>query len=309
MRAGPKSRLPDSKCGFTLVELLVVIAIIGILIALLLPAVQAAREAARRTQCSNNLKQIGLALHEYHATHRQFPLGAIGHVVPGNPNPDYARTCFFINLFPYLEYSAAYEQYDFKRDFMESLHLFRNYRYPVFSCPSDSQHRRGGGAYQGSYGINWGQNTFIDQVEPAPFFLEYGARIADIRDGTSSTLAVMELIQAPSENEPPVDRRGTIWNDDSGCYQITTKLSPNSSAPDYSRCVHRPEIGLPCTPGDGLVGDWTEHYLASRSRHPGGVQVLLCDGSVHFVSETIGLDTWRDLSSQAGGEVIEEGPW
>jgi prepilin-type N-terminal cleavage/methylation domain-containing protein/prepilin-type processing-associated H-X9-DG protein len=307
----PGSRLPiwrrnRPRRAFTLVELLVVIAIIGILVSLLLPAVQSAREAARRAQCANNLKQLGLAMHQYHEAHRQFPIGAIGHVLPGEDDPDYARTPYIISLFPYLELTAAYDQYDFKQDYMASLDVFRRV-YPMFSCPSDTQQFRLGGEAQGNYGVNWGQNTYTDQVKRAPFFLEYGARIADIRDGTTNTLGMLEIIQAPSETDNPVDRRGTICNDDSGTYQVTTKLSPNSSAPDNSRCANRPEIGLPCIPSGGA--DWMNHYLASRSRHPGGVQVVMCDGSVHFVTDSIALDTWRALSSQAGREVIRELPW
>ncbi len=100
------------RVGFTLVELLVVIAIIGVLVALLLPAVQAAREAARRTQCTNNLKQLGLALHNYHDTHRVFPLG----VLQSNLGSEFAypRLTWAIHLYPYLEQQPTYDQFDFE---------------------------------------------------------------------------------------------------------------------------------------------------------------------------------------------------
>ena len=153
--------------------------------------------------------------------------------------------------------------------------------------------------YKGSYGVSWGEGTFYDPVKPAAFYLEYGARIRDISDGTSKTLAMMEMLQAPAEKGDPVDRRGRIWNDDSGCYQIMTRTLPNTEEPDVSRCVDRPELGMPCTAGGGQ-----NDYLASRSRHPGGVQVLLCDGSTHFIDDEIALEIWRALSSRAGGEVV-----
>ena len=114
-------------------------------------------------------------------------------------------------------------------------------------------------------------------------------------------MAMIEMRQAPSEAGQGVDRRGRIWNDDSSCYQVSTRVTPNSSAADNGRCVDRPEMKLPCvSTGSGPKQD---HTMAARSRHPGGVQTVMCDGSVHFVSDSIDLETWRALSSQDGGEV------
>jgi prepilin-type N-terminal cleavage/methylation domain-containing protein len=177
--------------GFTLIELLVVIAIIGVLIALLLPAVQSAREAARRMQCTNNLKQIGLALHNYHDTHGRFPLGSTQVATPVGPY----RQPFLTALMPFLEQRALYESYNYHLSFQtENNATTRTYRVGVFDCPSDTPQtfvNNGGNVtdVKGSYGVNWGQNTYGDQVLPAPFFLNYGATFAEIRDGTSNNVA------------------------------------------------------------------------------------------------------------------------
>ena len=307
--------------GFTLVELLVVIAIIGILVAMLLPAVQAAREAARRIQCANNVKQLGLALHNHHGAYGRLPPGSIGldpqtgwWLAERNGCP---RTPFAVFLFPFMEQTAKYGHYDFERDWsnqMFEIWEILGATVATYQCPSDQtvayyHFNPSYGSftlYKGSYGVNWGANTYLNRtaVEASPFYVEYkpedATRIKDIKDGTSHTLAMMEMIQAPVTG-PNSDHRGDIWNDVSSCYQITTKLTPNASGPDVcGNCIDRPDIQLPCT----QVSSFPKHghYMASRSRHPGGVQVLMCDGSVHFVADDIELSIWQAQSTMAGGE-------
>ncbi|MEW4563873.1 DUF1559 domain-containing protein [Bremerella sp. JC770] len=289
--------------GFTLVELLVVIAIIGILIALLLPAVQMAREAARRMSCQNNFKQIGLALHNYHDVHQSMPPGAWGWTgTAWRTN----RTPFVRYLLDYLEQSARSDLYDgtkswTNQDTTDRKEIFGYMK--VWHCPSDGSYIREHDDYKGNYAVNWGPNVFKPSTTPTDkgtFALDSSTRFADIVDGTSNTLAMMEIRQAP----PPasnVDNRGRIWNDDACSSMVTTLLTPNSTAPDATLsqyCANQPKIGLPCTNAARNAS-----YNASRSQHPGGVQVLICDASVQFIPETIRLDTWQAISTINGGEV------
>jgi prepilin-type N-terminal cleavage/methylation domain-containing protein len=330
--------------GFTLVELLVVIAIIGVLVALLLPAIQAAREAARRSSCTNNLRQLGIALQNYHSANNKFPPGSLGRDDP-NYGPGVTRprfTPFLIFTLPYLEEGNKFAIYDQKVDWdKQALSVMEQLRLPLptYQCPSDESRimsettapGSGGAQFQdakGSYGVNWGQFLYRDQMangtpvdnsgalgdhRRSPFGPDFGASIGQISDGTSNTLAMMEMIQAPSE-VGAVDRRARIWNHEPGCYNISTFNLPNSSAVsgagsyepdgrDWSVCVDSPELSIPCKSiGVSTVNDM---QLAARSRHSGGVEVLMCDSSVHFVTDGIDLVIWRGLSSRDGEETIQ----
>ncbi|SIO42959.1 prepilin-type N-terminal cleavage/methylation domain-containing protein/prepilin-type processing-associated H-X9-DG domain-containing protein [Singulisphaera sp. GP187] len=293
------------RAGFTLIELLVVIAIIAVLIALLLPAVQAAREAARRIQCTNNLKQLGLALHNYHDVHGRFAPGSTGVTNPGGYQ---YRQPFITSLLPFVEQGNLSNSFNYNLSFQENQNsTTRASRVNVFDCPSDQKvvfTNNGGGVsdVKGNYGVNWGQNTYSDPILPSPFALNYGASLAELTDGTSQTFLMSELVQTPHPAGQPVetiDRRGRIWSEQPSSHQISTRLAPNSQTPDYGACWVA--VKAPCNRN---TGDGPNHYIGSRSVHPGGVNVLLGDGSIRFIKDSIALPTWRALSSRAGGEVI-----
>jgi prepilin-type N-terminal cleavage/methylation domain-containing protein/prepilin-type processing-associated H-X9-DG protein len=307
--------------GFTLVELLVVIAIIGILVALLLPAIQAAREAARRTQCVNNLKQWGLAMQMYHDTKKRLPFGS-------RDNP---RQTWVMYLWPYIEETALDASNNIKAPFYDppgTIHNTMNgltgKSVAMYNCPSDlgvgadqtaDQYQR----RRGNYVINWGNSRYgrderdATQNPPgspstAPFSHVGGSRsmpretkFADITDGTSHTLLMSELLKAwvPGDD----DWRGDIHNDD-GVFRFHTTLTPNTSAPDIIENGWFIPTGDPIMPV--AAGARNAQVAAARSRHSGGVNALLCDASVDFVSNDISLNAWKALGSMKGEEVQAE---
>ncbi|EAQ79929.1 DUF1559 domain-containing protein [Blastopirellula marina] len=288
--------------GFTLVELLVVIAIIGVLVALLLPAVQMAREAARRMSCQNNLKQLGLAIHNYHDVHKTMPPGSIGWKgTAWGPK----RTPFVRFLLDFIEDGNRSDLYNdnvswHQQDANDLATIMGPIQ--VWQCPSDEVRTLDTWSmYKGNYYVNWGPRTFVAASSSTPmgtFYLNYGARFADITDGLSNTLCMMEILQAPT---PPggQDNRGVIWNDDAISSMVNTILTPNTKAPDVSQyCTDQPELNLPC-----ITASKNLSHIASRSRHPGGVQVLICDASVQFVPETINLSVWQAVSTLSNGET------
>jgi prepilin-type N-terminal cleavage/methylation domain-containing protein len=291
------------RLGFTLVELLVVIAIIATLIGLLLPAIQSARESARRMACANNLKQLALAMHSYHGVKKRLPPG---YRFVTDVKGSQIRVPMVVYLLPFIEDRARAELFDLKRSWQAQLQIVGQV-IPSLQCPSDTtqvmdQSDGPGGDRKGSYGLNWGQNNilkpFTTSSLKAPFSHDYGVKIGEITDGTSKTLLLMEMIQAPSDGQG-IDRRARIWNPTGGTYQLLTRQGPNTPVPDLSRCVDRSDLGLPCTNNNGQGVS----YLMSRSRHQGGVTVARCDTSVQFVTDEIDLTAWQAASSINGSEM------
>jgi prepilin-type N-terminal cleavage/methylation domain-containing protein/prepilin-type processing-associated H-X9-DG protein len=302
----------DVSVGFTLVELLVVITIIGILIALLLPAVQAAREAARRMQCTNNLKQWGLGMANYESINQAYPAFPI-YITGGNVRYDGTRKrkTFVVPLWPYMEQAALYDAYNFKLDFPEPENIkLMAVQTSSYFCPTDRQgfwkagepdgqtHYRS----RGNYVVNWGYCDY-EQLRPK-YALRLGpfratgayTRVADVRDGLSNTMFLSEVIQAVSDID--YDKRGDFFNDDRCAAQFMTYNTPNSGYDKLNECPADNTMPALCVPGT------SEFYATARSKHSGGVNVALGDGSVHFISDSIAVDTWRSLSSMASDEPI-----
>jgi len=308
---------PRALHGFTLVELLVVIAIIGVLVALLLPAVQAARESARRAQCENNLKQVGLAMQNYYSAKGTFPPGCLANGFA--PNPKFGNTLgpshtAFILLLPYLEGTTVEDIYDYdarandppnERAVGTSIH--------TYLCPSDdAQDRRWLFFARSNYAVNYGSgNTVGSETEidtDGPFREGVGRKIKQISDGTSNTALVSELLSGREDYESSKksgDIRGLWAQLDMGSCAYTHKYTPNSSVGDllYGGIRYcRPDIDLPCALGSG---GWSEQYASARSHHVGGVNVVFADGHVAFVVDTIDATTWRFLGSMNDGKEIQ----
>ena len=314
---------PPCVCrGFTLVELLLVIAIIGILVALLLPAVQAAREAARRMQCTNNLKQIVMGWHNYWDTHAG---NFIGHTHSGGPN--YGTTglqqhTWIPRVWPYMEQEVLADSYSFETPWFQN-HLGQLHMAPMQSrvgwyyCPSDrsgamctvdANHRA-----RGSYLINFGNDWLWNNVAPtykrdsflgAPFILNKFQNISAIRDGLSNTLLLSEGRIVSSDTSRGA--WGSFFDPRDATQMFMTLMTPNSSVPDQlfdSGCCW----GQPC---DGATPDLCfratgyDQYRAARSYHPGGVNAALCDGSVRFFPDTISAKVWVSLGATHSGATF-----
>lgn len=295
------------KKGFTLVELLVVIAIIGILVALLLPAIQAAREAARRTQCINNLKQCGVALQNYHDINKFFPAG---NVTVGNCCGTKSNSNWCISILPFIEQAALFEKFDWKL-FLEDQpnpNPINNEPCPVqeivasFNCPSDINALKlenpGSGAlvnkayrhssYRGVTGIgrndgyfdcNQWQTQGLNEKEKGILHTVGSAgltyeNMGSVLDGTSNTLAVGEYMTTTTTN------RGTFWAYPYTCYSLgSIQYESRLYIPDYNLCAALPGVPAGSNPCK----------RAFASFHPGGMNFVLVDGSTRFVSSTVDL--------------------
>ena len=323
--------------GFTLVELLVVIAIIGILVALLLPAIQAAREAARRSQCINNLKQIGVAFQNYHDTYKQLPIGAYS-CCWGTWQPavlTFLEEEQLADIYQILPKTATSfdNRYRYDADETDAPGLnppMRNYevartRIATLTCPSDEPQVALGGPYgrEGvtfhNYVANFGNTNHVGGTHPgasgAPLIAYFGSpfigqddgslgpqhnlvtKFRQITDGLSKSLIVSETVQGQAG-----DLRGFSWWGWAAGFE--TYAAPNGSDPDRMQqpdyCKNDIQPNPPCATRAG-----PRFNNAARSRHSGGVNAVMCDGSVHFIVDDVDLDTWRAASTIKGEEVYD----
>lgn len=272
--------------AFTLVELLVVITIIGLLIAILLPAVQSAREAARRMQCTNNLHQIGVGLHCYHAAHGCFPPGGIEHRSMINPatkkvyGASGRQLAWSAFLLPFIEQQALHDKIDFGKAFDSAENapaaavVVSTYICPTVPRSSYLSSGRGVTDYGGIYGerIRFPGGP-ARQNNPPKGAMLYGQSlsVSDIKDGTSNTLIV-------AENAPGDDGQ---WINGLNIFDQA-----------YA-------INLPADPANGI---YEEDEI--RSLHAGGANGVFCDGSVRFLCETMALQTLAAICTRAGGELV-----
>jgi prepilin-type N-terminal cleavage/methylation domain-containing protein len=345
VRNHPRSTTQNQPSGFTLVELLVVITIIGILIALLLPAVQAAREAARRMQCTNNAKQIALGMHLYHESNGQFAPG-YGYLTGSYRNASGAEWSWCPRLLAYTEQQgladliapywslACGNSSTVRTNYPSVLPVYES-NLAGWQCPSDplvafrynetyrvnpTGIRYARTSYAACLGIGPMEGTiatpnyFWNQMNGQPdgthrvagsFGYNYGARIAEIHDGTSNTTMLSEL---PGGHEKTL--RGVLVYVEGPVF--SADHCPNDPTGDLVRECDA-EDGVsgaagPCLRGGGTYGGTLSTLRmvvhTSRSMHPGGVVTALCDGSTRFTNDTISLKIWQSLATPDGGEVV-----
>jgi prepilin-type N-terminal cleavage/methylation domain-containing protein/prepilin-type processing-associated H-X9-DG protein len=323
------------RSAFTLIELLVVIAIIAVLIALLLPAVQSAREAARRAQCINNLKQIGLAMHNYHDVNNALPLGRTLQAGTYRPFSQFAR------ILGYMEQKNVFDSVNFSLGSYDPANVTAAAAtINGFLCPSDVAAQIPTGQVLPGYGwagINYRANegtsvamwygaddtsNVNNGIVAAPNGLFYSSqliKIADIIDGTSNTAAFSEHVLGDFSN--------TVATDISDTFQPGTH--PLNSDDAYNQCRATDVRNLGNQGYSNVGAPWTYGYhsttsywhsgppnsrscmfppsriaTTANSRHAGGVNVGMADGSVKFVKSTVNVLTWRSLGTRNGGEIV-----
>lgn len=345
MRHSDKQRGSKSaaRLGFTLVELLVVIAIIGVLIALLLPAVQAARESGRQMQCKNNLKQIGLAIHNYQSAMGAYPPTFICN--PQNTADKGGNWSGLARIFPYLEQSALYGQINFKAGY-SGLTQITTTRIPPYLCPDEVNDTMtldtsgNGSNYPVNYAFNLGIWSVFDPKDrrggnrDGAMWCNGGSRPADFRDGLSNTLCMAEvkaftpLYRNNNSDTPTIpnlvtdllplltggtagmgqnvqENKGhTEWTDGKANHGGFTATFPPNTQVLWQNGGYQYDIDYVNASEGRTPTVKTYAALTARSYHPGMVNASLMDGSVRSFNNSISSQVWRALATRAGGEAV-----
>lgn len=335
-----------TRSAFTLIELLVVIAIIAILVALLLPAVQQAREAARRTQCKNNLHQLGVALHNYHDVYNQFPLTVFETNGPVQWS-DSSRGSYLIRLLPYIEQSALFNSLNFSlrgtpwttANFEGQVDpqgkLYRNYVIPAYVCPTDDQPKLDGHSGKSNYamsmgnqsmpggGTPWGTCTRYDSPGDRNVFGIYAPGHGNTDNGSYTSGIVSRVNWSANLRDITDGTSNTIAMGEilgqcgdhsrNGWFHFNSMWIATTAPVNFPiACVREQLKGVSWDSGspNGLTGcnHWQNWQTSQgfKSRHVGGAQFVLCDGATRFISENIDYRVYQMLGDRRDGQVIGE---
>ena len=337
------SRHAATPSGFTLVELLVVIAIIGTLVGLLLPAVQTAREAARRIACGNNMKQLAVGLHNYHSARQVLPRAAL--VFSNNTGANQAGTCtngwerkhgwsWQSLILPQVEEVSLFNKLNFNEHLVGACGGTSTWApvartiVPSFLCPSDTTPAKnyGGGGTPANHhaGTNYAAVTSIDENHASGGNARLTAlhpqaeepRLDDIRDGTSKTIAVMEVFRGRElwrtggTDTDLTGRRCYSWISLSACgadasrrpnHPVTAPWSGDVSSPTWDMTRGQDQVWY-----ENMGLEWSHHSgpKPASSLHPGGVNAMFADGAVDFISDSVDLTVLKNSVTRAGGEAL-----